>query len=100
MTYSRGGFPVVHDLVVTSAGLINGGPAEQVKYPLRGETIWLGIQTLDNPVKVYFTLADFNASKRGLLVTESWGGPALARNLWFRATGSDATIQVVALMKG
>lgn len=96
----RGGFPHIFNATVTNTG----GRVHRPKI----QTVWLQVQTATNPVKVYFTEADFDGDVNFITVPvpalqditmwegpvemgESTNGPAV----WFRGVGGNAVVQAV-----
>jgi hypothetical protein len=89
--------------VVKTDGSLNGSgltAANQVLIQFPPST-WVSFTT-DNPVNLYFTLADFTASANGFKVTSTtpFSGPFGIARLWMRAVAADATVQIMLAVKG
>lgn len=95
----RGGFPHVFNATIDTTGR----PHRPKK-----QTSWLQVKTATNPVKIYFTEADFNAGINFITVPvpalqdiTMWEGPVeLGEDesgpvIWFQGDGGNAVVQAV-----
>jgi hypothetical protein len=92
----RGGFPVVWQEQVGTAGR---------EHLARVQTCYLQVYTATNPVRVYFSEADFNADENYVAVPVAaaehpwgWEGPVELhphRKVWFRGVGGNADVTAV-----
>jgi len=93
----RGGIPHVFRADITTTGR---------KHDFRQFAKYLQIQTADNPVKVYFTKADFDGDKNYIEVPVAaaatpWGyeGPAEVSEVWMKGSGGTAGVVLVAYLR-
>ena len=82
----RGGFPFIVRGTIDSVGR---------RIPLLSATCYLIIEAEVNPVKVYFSEADYTAGVRYWSGSE-FHGPAEVEAIWVCGDGGDANVQVVA----
>ncbi len=95
----RGGFPQIYNATVLVAGGL---------FRPKAPTNWLQVKTATFPVKVYFTLSDFENDTNFITVLVSalqditmWEGPVeLGEDengpvIWFKGLGGSAVVQAV-----
>jgi hypothetical protein len=89
----RGGVPHVFAETVTTSGW---------KHDPKFVSKYLQVMTATNPVKIFFSQADFDAGVNFILVPVPalqdlvvWEGPVEAREVWFLGVGGSAAVTAV-----
>ena len=99
----RSGIPHVFQLSAGTDGAINAGattPAYVLRYGMPAQTMWLAVQAVDKPVRVYFTAEDHAVDARYVEVADQFSGPLAVRELWFRGVGGTSNFTLVATCRG
>lgn len=93
----RGGIPHVFRADIDTTGR---------KHDIKQFTKGLQVFAVTNPVKVYFTEADFNADQNYVLVPVAaaatpwgWEGPAEVTEVWLKGSGGTSTVTLVAYLR-
>ena len=60
---------------------------------------YLKIRTGLTQVKLYFTLADFNADTNYIGPNSEWEGPVEAKGVWMKGDGAASEVELVAFLR-
>ena len=89
---TRGGFPRVRTVTAPTTGY---------RHSLGQYCKYIQLYPITNPALVYFTEKDYNDGVNALTVAVdgSWEGPADIKELWFKGSGGNSVVTVVAFLR-